>query len=119
MSRASPEHRKPRAQAPSQKPHWEMSTAELELATAEFDKEFAGETFHEPTPTQQKQLARANRKRGRPRVGAGVQVISVSIEKGLLQAVDNLAKRKKAKRAELISQGLRAILDGRVPLTAD
>ena len=119
MSRASPEYRKPRAQTTSQKPYWEMNTAELELATAEFDKEFAGETFHEPTPTQRKQLARANRKRGRPRVGAGVQVISVSIEKGLLQAVDNLAKRKKAKRAELISQGLRAILDGRVPLTAD
>lgn len=80
MNRPSPGHRKPRAQTPSQKPYWEMSTAELELATAEFDEEFAGETFHEPTPTHRKQLARANRKRGRPRVGAGVQVISVSIE---------------------------------------
>ena len=119
MSRASAKHRKPQAQTASKKPYWEMSTAELERATSEFDKEFAGETFHEPTPTQQKQLARAKRKRGRPRVGAGVKVISVSLEKGLLQAIDNLAKRKKAKRAELISQGLRAILDGRVPLTAD
>ena len=44
-----------------------MSTAELELAIAESDKEFAGETFHEPTPTQRKQLARAKRKRGRVR----------------------------------------------------
>ena len=68
MSRASAEHRKPQAQTPSKKPYWKMSTAELKRATAEFDQEFAGETFHEPTPTQQKQLARAKRKRGRPRV---------------------------------------------------
>jgi hypothetical protein len=66
-----------------------------------------GETFHEPTRGQHKQLARAKRKRGRPRMGAGVRVISVSIEKGLRRKIDSLAKRKKAKGAELISQGLR------------
>ena len=35
---------------------------------------------------------------GRPRVGEGVRVISVSVEKGLLQAIDKLAKRKKENR---------------------
>jgi hypothetical protein len=119
MSKASSGYGKPRAKTSAKRPYWEMTRAELEQATAEFDKEFIGETFQEPTPAQHKQLLRANRKRGRPRMGAGVRVISVSIEKGLLQAIDSLAKRKKAKRAELIAQGLRAILDGRVPITAD
>jgi len=94
-----------------------MSSAELEQATEEFDKEFVAETFADPNPAQRKQLVRAKRRRGRPRVGKGVRVISVSVEKGLLQAIDKLAKRKKAKRAELIAEGLRAILDGRVSLS--
>ena len=119
MRRTSAGHRKPRAQTPAVKPYWEMNAEELERATAEFDREFVGETFGNPTPTQQEQLARAKRKRGRPRRGQGVQVISVSIEKGLLRDIDNRAKRQKAKRAELISRGLRAILDGSVPITAE
>jgi len=119
MSRPSAEQRKSQAKTPPKKPYWEMTTAELGQATAKFDQEFAGESFRKPTPAQHKQLARAKRKRGRPRLGAGVRVISVSIEKGLLRKIDSLARRKKAKRAELISQGLRAILEGRVSVTTE
>lgn len=117
MSRAATNRRGARTSPTARKPFWEMDSQELKQDTAEFDQEFVDETFGEPTPDQQKQLDRAKRKRGRPRVGQGVEVVSVSIEKGLLRAVDDLAKRRKVKRAELISQGLRAILEGRVPVT--
>jgi hypothetical protein len=120
MSRKSPRSNKPgrTAKQPStSKPFWEMTAAELEQATGEFDGEFSGKAFKEPTAAQKARFARAKRKRGRPQLGQGVQVISVSLEKGLLKAVDELAKRKKAKRAELITFGLRAVLNGDVAIT--
>src|SRR3972149_4261865 len=101
-----------RKQSPAPKPYWEMTTAELSKATAEFDREFVGKTFKKPTTAQKARLDRAKRKRGRPQLGQGVQVISVSIEKELLKAVDKLAKNKKAKRAEFITCVLRAVLNG-------
>ncbi len=118
MARRASTNRKARRRAAPTKPYWEMTTAELRKATAELDAEFVGETFGEPAAAQRAQLARAKRKRGRPRVGQGVQVISVSVEKGLLTAVDRFAKRNKAKRAELVSRGLRALLSGEIPLAA-
>jgi len=103
---------------PAKKPLWEMNTKELRDATAEFDEEFVGETFKQPTAAQKARLAKAKRKRGRPKLGQGVQVISVSVEKNLLKAVDRLAKKKNTKRAELITFGLQAILNGDVPITS-
>jgi len=93
-----------------------MNSTELRAATAEFDDEFVADSFGEPTPQQKAQLQRAKRKRGRPRVGKGVQVISVSVEKGLLQETDKLAKKLKVRRAWLISRGLRAILNQEVAI---
>jgi hypothetical protein len=101
---------------PASKPYWEMTSAELSKSTAEFDQELVGKTFRKPNAAQKARLAKAKRKRGRPQLGQGVQVISVSLEKGLLRAVDKLAKEKKAKRAELITFGLQAILNGDLPV---
>jgi hypothetical protein len=106
-----------RKRASHAKAYWEMTASDLSKATAEFDREFVGKTIKKPTAAQKARLARAKRKRGRPQLGQGVQVISVSIEKKLLRAVDILAKKKKAKRAELISFGLKAILNGDVPVS--
>jgi hypothetical protein len=53
------------------KPHTAMTATELREATAEFDREFAADTFGPPTPQQGAQDRRARRKRGRPRVGRG------------------------------------------------
>ena len=94
-----------------------MNAQELQNSTAEFDKEFVGDTFKRPTATQKARLTKAKLKRGRPKLGRGVQVISVSVEKNLLKAVDQLAKKKNTKRAELITFGLQAILNGDVPIT--
>jgi hypothetical protein len=87
-----------------------MSAAELRRATAEFDKEFIADTFGPPPPEAVAQMEKARRKPGRPRVGKGVDVISVSVEKGLLARSDALARRLKVRRSALIARGLRAVL---------
>jgi hypothetical protein len=50
------------------------------------------------------------RKIGRPKVGKGVRVISLSVEKGLLKRADSCAKRLGISRAQLFSRGLEAVL---------
>ncbi len=91
------------------KPFAAMNAKELAEATAEFDREFAVDSFGPPPPEAEALLEKA-RRRGRPRKGAGAKVISVSVEKGLLERSDSLAKRMKISRAALIARGLRAVL---------
>jgi hypothetical protein len=108
--------RKGRSAAKPSKPYWEMTTSELRDATAEFDREFVGDTFGPPSPEQHIQDARARRKRGRPRVGQGSQTISVTVEKRLLAQADQLAKRLQVPRAVLIARGLQAVVGEEVSL---
>ncbi len=100
--------------AQSGKRLWEMNVEELAAATAEFDREGVAETFGEPTSQQKRLHGRAKRKRGRPRIGKGTQIISVSVEKGLLARADRLAKRLHLKRAELVARGLEAVVNAEV-----
>lgn len=88
----------------------EMTTAELARATAEFDEEFVSDTFKPLTGEGRAEWARIKRKRGRPTVGKGAKVVSVSIERRLLERADRLAKQKGISRARLIVRGLRAVL---------
>ena len=98
------------------KPVTQMTAQELADATAEFGEEFVIESFSRPTPAQRARLQQARKKPGRPKVGKGVRVISVSIEQGLLEETDRLAKRLKVRRTKLISRGLRAVLDREVTI---
>lgn len=54
--------------------------------------------------------ASRKRKRGRPIEGKGAQVISVSVERGLLNRSDKLAERMGISRSQLIARGLKAVL---------
>jgi len=87
-----------------------MTPAERDKAVAEFDKEFVSDTFGPPPPEALAQMRRARRKPGRPKVGKGARVISVSVEKGLLSRSDALARKLKVRRAAIIARGLRAVL---------
>ncbi|MBN1345193.1 MAG: hypothetical protein JXQ73_21035 [Phycisphaerae bacterium] len=78
--------------------------------TSEFDQEFVADTFEPPSRSAKAQWQRAKRKAGRPTEGKGHKVISVSIERGLLERSDVLAKKKGITRARLIARGLRAVL---------
>ncbi len=77
---------------------------------AEFGREFIADSFKAPRPEAMAQWRRARRKRGRPRQGSGVKVISVSVEKRLLRRCDALAKKMGVTRASLIARGLRKML---------
>ena len=100
------------------KPYSEMNTAELREATKEFDREHVG-VIGKPLTKAQRELHRRARalarkvgRGGRPKVGEGVKVISLSVEQGLLRQADALAKRRKVSRAELVADALRIVLTG-------
>lgn len=89
----------------------EMNARELAKATAGFDQELVIDRSRELTDDEKAQWRRVRRKAGRPKVGKGVQVISVSIEKGLLVRTDRLARNLQLPRTQLIALGLEALLD--------
>ncbi len=92
------------------KPYWEMNTAELAEATKEFDTPSPPGRWRPMTPAERARWERAKRKPGRPKVGQGVEVVSLSIERGLLTRADKLAKKLKVSRAKLVSEGLQRVL---------
>ncbi len=97
------------------KPYWEMTTAELRVATKEFDREFVGDTFRSLTPAERARFERA-RKRGRPRRGLGAKTISVTVEKRLLAQADRLARKLHLPRAALVARGLQAVVSEEVSI---
>lgn len=80
----------------------DMSTAELADATRVFDQPFAFEKARPMTAAERAEERML--RRGRPRIGRGAKKISVSLESGVLQATDTLAKKKGMKRSELIAR---------------
>lgn len=97
------------------RPIAKRTTKELDAMVAEFDREFVADSFGSMDGTAKECLKRAKRKRGRPRVGAGSQMVSVTIEKRLLKKVDRLAKRLGVSRAKLIAVGLLKITKAAEP----
>jgi hypothetical protein len=87
-----------------------LNDAQKDAEVAKFDK---GVDLHKTKPltTQQRRLwNKAKRKRGRPRVGKGVEVISLSVERDLLRRADQVAKQQGISRAALFARGLLAAL---------
>ena len=83
---------------------------DLEALTAGLDREFVADAFGPLSPAAERLWRRAKRKRGRPRIGKGAKVVSVSIERGLLERSDRLADRLGTSRARLIAAGLERLL---------
>lgn len=98
-----------KATSPS-KPYTKMNAKELAAATAEFEEEEIPAGFKPLDAAGRALWQRVKRKRGRPVVGKGVQVISVSLEKELLAKANRLAKKLKVSRARLIARGLESVL---------
>jgi hypothetical protein len=92
-----------------QKPYWEMTAAELAKATAEFNHEG---TILQSSPLNRKMRNRWAKagKRGRPRMGKGSKRVLISMEMGLLQRADKLARLRGVGRSELIAEGLETLL---------
>ena len=89
-----------------------MTTRQLAGATAELDREFVADTFGPPPPEELEWFEQARRKLGRPRQGQGARVISVSVERELLERTEALAREMGLTCAGLIARGLKAVLTG-------
>lgn len=86
------------------------STAALGRLTAEFDREGVSGEFKPLSADSRRRWSVVRKKRGRPKKGQGIRVISVSVEKTLLARSDALAHRIGVTRAGLIERGLKAVL---------
>ncbi len=103
--------RHPRAKG-GRKSFSELNAEDLAELTKEFEDEFIVDSFGAPAAPQKAQLRRARRKRGRPKTGKGIKVISLSLERRLLAEADRMAKKLGVPRSQLISRGLRLVLEG-------
>ena len=98
-----------RKRKPRRKPYTQMTTAELARATREFDREFIADTFG-PLDAKAKERDARARRRGRPRRGKGAKVVSVTVERSVLDEADAFARKHHLTRAALIELGLRMVL---------
>lgn len=98
-----------------------FSNTEEFLALSDADKERVWESLNRDipfeetrplTPAERARWKRVKRKAGRPKVGRGTRVVSVSVERGLLDQADAYAKRHGLKRAQVFAMGLGAVLQG-------
>jgi len=87
------------------KEYTEMTAKELAEATREFDVEHVRAPGR-PLTRAQRDRFEAARRGGRPVVGEGVQVISLSVEKELLRRADAAARRNGLSRAQFVAQAL-------------
>jgi hypothetical protein len=86
----------------------EMNARQLAAATAEFEGSVIDRT--RAMDAGERGKWRAAKRRGRPRVGKGAKAVSVTIEAGLLERADRMAKRLGLTRAQLIARGLEGVL---------
>jgi hypothetical protein len=87
-----------------------MRPKELKVASAKFEQELVASESRPLNADERALWAKARRKPGRPKVGRGVRVISVSVERDLLVRSDALAQRLGISRASLVSRALKAVL---------
>lgn len=91
----------------------EMDANELRKATKRYDAEFAADVESKPLTAAQREAHRKARKVGRPKLGKGSQVVSLSVEKELLEKADAYAKRQGLGRSEMFILGLKELLVGK------
>jgi hypothetical protein len=78
--------------------------------TAELDKDLVVDSFSAPPAAQRARWQRARRRTGRSGKGKAAEVISLSVERGLLERSDALAERLGLSRAAIVARGLEAVL---------
>lgn len=92
------------------KTYWQMRPKELAAATKEFDEPFIADQSRPLTPAEQKEWQQVSRKQGRLKSGEGFKRVSVSLERGLLERVTELAKERHISRSRLVANALEQAL---------
>src|SRR5689334_9537737 len=59
---------------------------------------------------ERKLWRRFKRKVGRPKIGKGVKIVSIGVEKDLLKQTDALAKRRGLTRSALVAEALKGMI---------
>jgi len=93
-----------------------LSEAEKAAELAPFERGEVPRSRSRPlTPAERKMWNKIQKslQRGRPTVGAGAKVMSISIERGLLKKADAFAKRHHLKRSQMVAEGLRLVMQRR------
>jgi hypothetical protein len=94
------------------KPYTQMTTAELRVATKQFDDLSYHPPALKPGPKERRDQRLAGRlgkamKAGRPRIGLGAERVQIALERGLRCEVDLFAKQRKLSRSRIIADALR------------
>ncbi|HEY8747151.1 MAG TPA: hypothetical protein VIM11_04205 [Tepidisphaeraceae bacterium] len=90
-----------------------LSDSEKERIWRELDGLTADElrAKSRPLSSAERKLWRTFKRRaGRPKIGKGVKVVSIGLEKNLLTRADAFAKRRGINRSALVSEALRALM---------
>jgi hypothetical protein len=94
-----------------------LSESQREEVSRFYDQPIPESELRPMTPGERRRWRRIKKSMGRPRIGAGSKVISLSVERGLLARADAYAKQAGLKRAQLVAIGLELALaaDARQP----
>lgn len=96
-----------------------LSDAEKDAEVAQYEREIPLSETRPLTRAErkkwesiQRELKRKHRERqrGRPTLGNGAKIVSVSIEEKLLRRADRFAKSHAMKRSQMIAQGLQLVM---------
>lgn len=91
-----------------------MTPAQRAADVAQFDREdlTPGKPLTATDRAMHRQAAIRGKKakRGRPVVGEGTKMVPITIERGLLKAADEFAKRNGYKRSQMVADGLRLVM---------
>jgi len=89
-------------------PYNTMTAQELDAEVERFDRE--SPQGKPRTDAQKTQHRRAKRRAGRPVVGKGAERVTITMERGLLRAADQFARKTNMSRSELIARGIRVVM---------
>ena len=89
-----------------------LPETERQRIVARYERRVPFSELRPLTKAERARWERVKRKKpGRPKVGKGVRVISLSVERGLLERADTYAQEKGLTRAQLFARGLAAVLN--------
>ena len=94
------------------KKYWEMTTAELREATAEFDKPFVMDTFRELTPEERAEWDRIQAALKKSYASRnGQKPATFRVDPPLAKRLAALAKKRKVSRTRLVNELLCEAMD--------
>lgn len=92
-----------------------LSDEQKEQVSAYLDRENVGRDFRPLSAAQRRRWVRIKRKPGRPKIGNGTKVVSVTVETDLLSRADAYAKAAGLTRARLVGLALESFMKAADP----